>query len=242
MKKIDKLIIASETERQSLLLVDNVLMDYNQEQTMIVSTDNKNATVGKPNEANSTQFSIIGNGNTYPSQPVIGQRFFNTVKNIPVFCKGGSRRGFIFTINSISLGVSDSIELTLGSEIKTVNAEITDSIDILLDKIRKLNFTDYFIYKINDTQLWFISRRFENTSFSITSTPGITTTSSLQYNAANAVWVKADGSDASALVTGTIAERPTSIVTDGYQFFDTTLGLPIWKKGAIWINASGTTV
>jgi hypothetical protein len=241
MKKIDKLIIATETERQSLLLVDNSVMDYNQQKTMIISTDNKNATVGKPNEDNSTQFSIIGYGATYPSQPVVGQRFFDTVKNIPVFCKSGGRRGFILTINSISLGASDSIELTLGSETQTVSATITDSIAILLDKIRKLNFADYLIYKLNDTQLWFITRRFENTGFSITSTAGIIIDAALQYNAADAVWVKSDGSDASALVIGTTAERP-STVTTGYQFFDTTLGLPIWKNGVVWINAGGTTI
>jgi hypothetical protein len=28
----------------------------------------------------------------------------------------------------------------------------------------------------------------------------------------------------------------------GQQFFDTTLGIPIWWNGTVWKNASGTTV
>lgn len=39
---------------------------------------------------------------------------------------------------------------------------------------------------------------------------------------------------------GTTAERPsTGPVLVGMQFFDTTIGLPIWFDGAIWIDAAG---
>lgn len=40
---------------------------------------------------------------------------------------------------------------------------------------------------------------------------------------------------------GATGARPTSPVV-GQQFFDTTLGLPIWFNGTNWINASGTIV
>lgn len=41
--------------------------------------------------------------------------------------------------------------------------------------------------------------------------------------------------------TGTTAQRPTVRPT-GYEFFDSTLGLPIWWNGSAWINASGGVV
>lgn len=41
---------------------------------------------------------------------------------------------------------------------------------------------------------------------------------------------------------GTTTQRPTTNLQVGQQFFDTTLGYPIWWKGSVWVNASGTTV
>ena len=41
---------------------------------------------------------------------------------------------------------------------------------------------------------------------------------------------------------GTTAERPTSGVYTGYQYFDTTLGKPIWRNGSDWVDATGATV
>jgi len=40
---------------------------------------------------------------------------------------------------------------------------------------------------------------------------------------------------------GTTAQRPINI-TIGYEYFDTTIGKPIWWKGAVWVDAMGTTV
>ena len=41
---------------------------------------------------------------------------------------------------------------------------------------------------------------------------------------------------------GTTAQRPTANQQIGQQFFDTTLGYPIWWNGTKWVNASGTVV
>lgn len=41
--------------------------------------------------------------------------------------------------------------------------------------------------------------------------------------------------------SGTTANRPTT-VNIGYSYFDTTLGKPIWWKGTVWVDATGTTV
>jgi hypothetical protein len=43
-------------------------------------------------------------------------------------------------------------------------------------------------------------------------------------------------------ISGTGAERPAVQLHIGQMFFDTTLGIPIWWNGAVWKNASGTTV
>ena len=41
---------------------------------------------------------------------------------------------------------------------------------------------------------------------------------------------------------GATTQRPTVNLLLGQQFYDTTLGIPIWWNGTVWKNASGTTV
>lgn len=41
---------------------------------------------------------------------------------------------------------------------------------------------------------------------------------------------------------GTTAQRPVSGLVPGLQYYDTTLGIPIWYNGTVWKNAAGTTV
>ena len=41
---------------------------------------------------------------------------------------------------------------------------------------------------------------------------------------------------------GTTANRPTFDLQIGTPYFDTTLGIPIWYNGTVWVNSSGTTV
>jgi hypothetical protein len=42
--------------------------------------------------------------------------------------------------------------------------------------------------------------------------------------------------------SGATTQRPIENLLVGQQFFDTTLGIPIWWNGTVWKNASGTTV
>jgi hypothetical protein len=41
---------------------------------------------------------------------------------------------------------------------------------------------------------------------------------------------------------GTSSNRPTLQLQIGQQYYDTTLGKPIWYNGTVWKDASGTTV
>lgn len=41
---------------------------------------------------------------------------------------------------------------------------------------------------------------------------------------------------------GTTAARPATQLSVGQFYFDTTLGKPIWWKGAVWVDGSGATV
>jgi parallel beta-helix repeat protein len=41
---------------------------------------------------------------------------------------------------------------------------------------------------------------------------------------------------------GTTAQRPTAGLLAGQQYWDTTLGKPIWWNGSVWKDAAGTTV
>ena len=43
-------------------------------------------------------------------------------------------------------------------------------------------------------------------------------------------------------LSGTKIQRPLENLQVGQQFFDTTLGYPIFWNGSKWINASGTVV
>jgi parallel beta-helix repeat protein len=48
----------------------------------------------------------------------------------------------------------------------------------------------------------------------------------------------------STRTSGTTANRPTLSASgyDGYVYFDTTLGKPVFRKGSVWVDAAGTTV
>lgn len=56
------------------------------------------------------------------------------------------------------------------------------------------------------------------------------------YNSTNQQWEPGPNT-----VTGTSASRP-STPTTGFQFFDVTLGIPIWYNGNTWVNALGEIV
>ncbi len=43
-------------------------------------------------------------------------------------------------------------------------------------------------------------------------------------------------------MSGTTAQRPTSLLWTGRFFWDTTLGIPIWYNGIVWVNAAGAPV
>lgn len=42
--------------------------------------------------------------------------------------------------------------------------------------------------------------------------------------------------------SGTTINRPVSNLWTGRPFFDTTLGIPIWYNGTIWVDATGAAV
>lgn len=55
-------------------------------------------------------------------------------------------------------------------------------------------------------------------------------------------WKDANGRTMGA-IKGTTTQRPTLVADDaGYQYFDTTLGKPIWWKGTAWVDATGADV
>lgn len=41
------------------------------------------------------------------------------------------------------------------------------------------------------------------------------------------------------VLAGTTANRPTAQVNTGTLYFDTTLGIPVWRSGAAWVDATG---
>ena len=76
-------------------------------------------------------------------------------------------------------------------------------------------------------------------------------TSTEYANLINGSLYKAVGSDIVRVKTegvafsssaGTTAARPSTNLQVGQQYFDTTLGIPIWWGGISWVNATGTPV
>ena len=63
-------------------------------------------------------------------------------------------------------------------------------------------------------------------------------------NALRLYFNRLDGYNVTASIpaSGITAERPATNLLIGQFYFDTTLGIPIWWNGAVWKNASGTTV
>ena len=51
-----------------------------------------------------------------------------------------------------------------------------------------------------------------------------------------------DSNEIPIVLRGDTASRPSANKYIGLQYFDTTLGIPIWWNGTIWVNASGTQV
>lgn len=65
----------------------------------------------------------------------------------------------------------------------------------------------------------------------------------------NRLWMRYTDTDGSWLPfvqigggSGTTASRPTSAISAGYPYFDTTLNKPIWYTGSGWVDATGTAV
>jgi len=46
----------------------------------------------------------------------------------------------------------------------------------------------------------------------------------------------------SKITYGTTSQRPAVGLVIGQNYFDTTLGYPIWYNGTKWVNSSGTVV
>jgi hypothetical protein len=63
-------------------------------------------------------------------------------------------------------------------------------------------------------------------------------------NALRLYFAQVDNSTQGIIIplAGTKLQRPVENISVGQQYFDTTLGIPIWWNGVHWINASGTTV
>ena len=68
-----------------------------------------------------------------------------------------------------------------------------------------------------------------------------------RVNSGETIWLTNDGDTwryhrFATFGLGTTAKRPSEALTPGLQFFDTTLGKPIWWDGTNWVDATGTTV
>ena len=50
------------------------------------------------------------------------------------------------------------------------------------------------------------------------------------------------GSNTTTPLSGSTSTRPTNNLENGLQYFDTTLGKPIWWNGTDWVDSTGTTV
>lgn len=69
---------------------------------------------------------------------------------------------------------------------------------------------------------------------------GINQTNELGRNVGNNLYAY-DGNPLGVRRSGTTTDRPTGVKV-GFQFFDTTLGKPIWWNGSAWVDTTGATI
>ena len=55
-------------------------------------------------------------------------------------------------------------------------------------------------------------------------------------------WASETSRNVKFVGSDTTANRPLNGLVDGDTYLDTTLGIPIWYYGAVWIDATGSTV
>lgn len=78
-------------------------------------------------------------------------------------------------------------------------------------------------------------------ALTVTAAPGQTSDLTQWVTTTGAVISGVSGGGISYTASGNTPSRP-SVSSVGSQYFDTTLGIPIWWNGSTWVNSSGTIV
>lgn len=107
-------------------------------------------------------------------------------------------------------------------------------------------YYDDYLPSLNpsDTYVWLSAKEVgPKAAASISNTCGVTTEILLNRAGTNNSWVDVYGHTYS-VIRGTTEQRPTLNNNNdyGYEYFDATVGIPIYWKGSLWVRSDGTDV
>ena len=138
----------------------------------------------------------------------------------------------IATYDNIS-GINSNF-VTYGTQTQTITAIQTQTV-FNLTTITYTPASNSLIVYVNGSKQILTTNYVETDSTTITFVSGLNVGDLVQFTTIVA-------SNVNPTNAGTTAQRPTIGLIPGLQYYDTTLGIPIWYNGTVWKNASGTTV
>jgi hypothetical protein len=138
----------------------------------------------------------------------------------------------IATYDNIS-GINSNF-VTYGTQTQTITATQSQTV-FTLTTVSYTPASNSLIVYVNGSKQILTTNYTETSSTVVTFVDGLNVGDLVQFTTVVSTNVNPTNA-------GTTAQRPVSGLVPGLQFYDTTLGIPIWWNGTVWKNAAGTTV
>ena len=142
--------------------------------------------------------------------------------------------------NSVQIATWDNISginsnfVLYGTQTQTITATQAQTV-FSLTTVTYTPGTNNLIVYVNGSKQILTTNYVETSSTAVTFVDGLNVGDLVQFTTVVA-------SNVNPTNAGTTAQRPTTGLIPGLQYYDTTLGVPIWYNGTVWKNAAGTTV
>ena len=138
----------------------------------------------------------------------------------------------IATYDNIS-GINSNF-VTYGTQTQTITATQSQTV-FTLTTVSYTPASNSLIVYVNGSKQILTTNYTETSSTVVTFVDGLNVGDLVQFTTVVSTNVNPTNA-------GTTAQRPVSGLVPGLQFYDTTLGIPIWWNGTVWKYAAGTTV
>ena len=141
--------------------------------------------------------SMIHSGNTSqrPSSACVGQMYFDTSLNKPIWCKKGSLCVVSLIFNVVSIINSNELIITINGTDYNITIDENEDNNSLYEKlVNTLVSDDYFVYRINSNRVYIVSSN-NSTDLEVTSNTieGLEINIKKMLSAQSTEWVDANG-------------------------------------------------